>query len=244
VIDRPPANAIDAATSRRLAEVFTEFRDDPSLRVAILSGSGDRFFCAGWDLGAAAGGEGYEADFGPGGFGGFPELPGLRKPVICAVNGLAVGGGFEIVLAAHLVIAADHAEFFFPEAHRGIIPDAGTVRLARLLPPPLAFELLVGARRLRAGDAAGLGLINRVVPGAGLAAAAEELAGEIVAAAPLAVAAIIELMEAGPGRAIAERLAWLRSGEAQEYRHMLDSDDAREGPAAFVEKRPPQWKGR
>ena len=128
-LDRPKANAIDAATSRELSRVFSEFRDDPELRVAILTGAGDRFFCAGWDLNAAAEGEEFEADYGEGGFGGFGELPGLRKPVIAAVNGMAVGGGFEIVLAADLVVAAEHARFWLPEASLGIVPDTGSVRL-------------------------------------------------------------------------------------------------------------------
>ena len=124
-LDRPKANTIDAATSRKLGAVFSGFRDDPDLRVAIFTGAGERFFSAGWDLAAGAEGEDYESDFGPGGFGGFAELPGLDKPVIAAVNGMAVGGGFELVMAADLVVAAEHATFFLPEASIGLIPDAG-----------------------------------------------------------------------------------------------------------------------
>ena len=148
VLDRPKANAIDAATSRELGQVFAGFRDDPSLRVAVFTGAGDRFFSAGWDLGAAADGEEFEADYGEGGFGGFGELPRRNKPVVCAVNGLAVGGGFEIALAAEFVVAAEHAEFFLPEAGLGIIPDTGAVRLPRILPPAVATEVLIGGRRL------------------------------------------------------------------------------------------------
>ena len=173
VLDRPKANAIDAATSRELGQVFAGFRDDPSLRVAVFTGAGDRFFSAGWDLGAAADGEEFEADYGEGGFGGFGELPRRNKPVVCAVNGLAVGGGFEIALAAEFVVAAEHAEFFLPEAGLGIIPDTGAVRLPRILPPAVATEVLIGGRRLDAREAERWGLVNRVVPVADLRAAVD-----------------------------------------------------------------------
>ena len=241
-VDLPPANALDAAASRQLTHHFTEFRDNPSLRVAILTGAGERFFCAGWDLNSAAGGEGFEADFGAGGFGGFPELRGLRKPVICAVNGMAVGGGFEMVLAAHLVVAADHAEFFLPETHRGIIPDAASIRLPRLLPRALALETLLGIRRFTAAELADWGLVNRVVPGPEVVAETRRLAASVVESAPLAVEAVLEAMEAGEGRPVDEGLARLREGES--YRRMVASDDAAEGPRAFAERRPPLWEGR
>ena len=153
VLERPKANAIDAATSRELSRVFVAFRDDPDLRVAVLTGVGDRFFSAGWDLGAAADGEDFEADYGEGGFGGFCELPNRHKPVICAVNGMAVGGGFEIAMAAEFVLAADHATFFLPETGLGIIPDAGVIRLPRQLPAAVANEVLYGGRRLGAAEA-------------------------------------------------------------------------------------------
>ena len=128
MIDRPKANAIDGPTSRALGAAFVELDEDPDVRVAILTGAGTRFFSAGWDLAAATGGESFEDDWGAGGFGGFPELPDRQTPVIAAVNGLAVGGGFEIAMAADLVVAAPHVEFFLSEVRLGILPDAGTVR--------------------------------------------------------------------------------------------------------------------
>ena len=186
-LDRPRANAIDAETSRELGERFVEFRDDPSLRVAIFTGSGAKFFSAGWDLKAAAEGEAYDSDYGPGGFGGFAELPDLNKPVIAAVNGMAVGGGFEIAMSADLVVAADHASFFLAEAAVGVIPDVGTIRLPHLLPRAVAAELLIAGGRLDAEDALHFGLVNEAVPAHELMHAARTLADRVVALAPLAV---------------------------------------------------------
>ncbi|MGI8516692.1 MAG: enoyl-CoA hydratase-related protein [Acidimicrobiia bacterium] len=243
-INRGKANAIDAALSRELGSVFADFRDDPAFRVAILTGAGDRFFSAGWDLKSAAEGEDYESDFGEGGFGGFAELENLFKPVICAVNGSAVGGGFEMVLAAHLVVAAEHAEFFLPEAVRGIVPDAGSLHLPRLLSRTQAMELLLTGRRLTAPQALAWGLVNQVVPGPEVVDAARSLAEQVVAAAPLAVAAVLEIVEKSAGLTVRDGYALLRSGAIKNYEDALVSDDAREGPTAFVEKRLPRWQGR
>ena len=243
-LDRPKANAIDAATSRVLGEVFTAFRDDPRLRAAIFSGAGERFFSAGWDLAAAAEGEAYESDFGPGGFGGFPELPDLYKPVIAAVNGMAVGGGFELAMSAHLVVAADHATFFLPEAAVGVIPDAGAIRLPRLLPGPVATEVLIAGRRLSAAEALRFGLVNEVVTGGELMDAARAMADRITALAPLAVAAILDIRRQTESLTVREGLALMRSGNIESYRRMLASEDSVEGPRAFAEKRRPRWMGR
>ena len=243
VLDRPKANAIDAATSREMGRVFAGFRDDPSLRVAVLTGTGERFFSAGWDLGAAAAGEEFEADYGEGGFGGFCELPGRHKPVVCAVNGMAVGGGFEIAMAAEFVVAADHARFFLPETGLGIIPDAGSIRLPRLLPPVVANEVLYGGRRLDAFEAERCGLVNKVVPAADLEDAAMELAGRIASAAPLAVEAVMAIDRATRHLPLGEAFGHLRSGDLEAYERMLRSEDAKEGPRAFVEKRDPYWQG-
>ena len=242
-IDRPKANAIDSSTSQTLGEAFSSLRDDPELRVAIITGAGERFFSAGWDLAAAADGEAYESDYGAGGFGGFPELPGLAKPVIAAVNGMAVGGGFELVLAADLVVAADHAEFFFGELAVGIIPDSATVRLPRMVPAAIAKELILTGRRLSAEDAAGLGLVNRVVDASDLMTEARALAAEVAAMAPLAVRAVLETMRRTAHMSIAEAFAAMRGGSIPGYDMMLASGDALEGPRAFAENREPVWKG-
>ena len=243
-LDRGKANAIDAATSRELSRVFAEFRDNPDLRVAILTGAGDRFFCAGWDLNAAAEGEEFEADYGEGGFGGFVELPGLLKPVIAAVNGMAVGGGFEIVLAADLVVAAEHARFWLPEASLGLVPDSGSVRLPRMLPPVVANEILYAGRRLDAAEAQRWGLVNSVVAASDLMSEARALAARVVEAAPLSVAAVGQIRDRTRHLPLADAFELLRSGELAAYEAMLGSADAAEGPTAFTEGRAPRWQGR
>ena len=243
-LDRPKANAIDATTSRLLSGTFEQFRDDPGMRVAILTGAGQRFFSAGWDLNAAAAGEEFAGDYGAGGFGGFGDLPDLTKPVIVAVNGMAVGGGFEIAMAADLVVAADHAEFFLPEINVGIIPDVGTIRLPKLLPRPLAMEVLIAGRRLSATEAHRHGLVNLVVPAEELMDSARDLAGRVIEGAPLAVGAIIDLVKRTSHLSVGQGLELMRSGNVALYEAMLASEDAKEGPRSFADQRPAKWIGR
>ena len=241
-IDRPKANAIDAATSRALGEAFVAFEHDPAVRVAIITGAGEKFFSAGWDLSAAADGEAFDSDYGAGGFGGFPDLPGRRTPVIAAVNGMAVGGGFEIVMAADLIVAADHARCWLPEAALGMLPDAGSVRLQRLLPPHLAREVLFAGRRLVAADLLHHGMASAVVPVAELLATARALAEKVVASAPLSVAAILDIGRRTAAMDPIEAMAAIK--EFASYRAAIDSEDAQEGTRAYEEQRPPVWKGR
>jgi crotonobetainyl-CoA hydratase len=244
-LDRPKANAVDVATSRALYAAFERLRDDPQLRAGILTGAGEKFFCAGWDLKAAAAGESAEADHGPGGFAGLTEFLDIGKPVIAAVNGLAFGGGFELVLAADLVVAAEHAEFALTEVTLGIVADAGgLLRLPARLPRAIAAEYLLTGRRFTAAEAARWGLINRVVPAAEVMPAARDLAGAICAAAPLAVAAALEILRETEGASVRDGYRILRGGGLAAYRAMLNSDDAREGARAFAERRRPQWQGR
>ncbi len=244
-LDRPPANAVDVPTSLALHAAFARLESDGGLRAGIVTGAGERFFCAGWDLKAAAAGEPVDADHGPGGFAGLTELHGRSKPVIAAVNGLAAGGGFELVLAADLVVAAEHASFSLPEATLGIMADAGGVlRLPRRLPRPLALELLLTGRPMGASEALQRGLINRVAPAGQALQEARELAAAITASAPLAVAAALEVLDATQDGTVADGFALLRSGRLPRYAAMLASQDAAEGPAAFAEKRPPRWQGR
>lgn len=244
-LDRPKANAIDTRVSRALGRAFAQLRDDPELRVGIITGGGERFFSAGWDLKAAASGEAVTADHGPGGFGGITELFDLNKPVIAAVNGLAVGGGCEVALACDLIVAAEHAEFFLPEVTLGIIPDSGGVlRLPKLLPRQLANELLMTGDRLSAAEARRWGLVNRVVPGSRLMEEARALAERLAGNAPLALQAVKEIVRHTAGLAIAEGYRSMRAGAYPAYDAMLASDDAHEGLAAYDEKRAPNWQAR
>lgn len=244
-LDRPKANAIDVATSRALYAAFDRLRHDDDLRVGVLTGAGERFFSAGWDLKAAEEGEAIDADHGPGGFAGLTEFFDLGKPVIAAVNGIALGGGFELALAADLIVAASSAEFALPEVTLGMVADSGGVlRLPRRLPPAIADELLLTGRRLSADEAARWGLINRVVSGEQLLDTAMELAGRTRAGAPLALAAVKEIRRATEAQGIEDAYRTLRSGELPWYRAVLNSEDAEEGPRAFAEKRAPRWSGR
>jgi crotonobetainyl-CoA hydratase len=244
-LDRPKANAINVATSLALYQAFAEFRDDPNLSVAILSGGEGRFFSAGWDLKAGAQGEAVDADHGPGGFAGLTELWDLDKPVIAAVNGLAFGGGFELALAADLIIAADSAEFALPEVTLGIMADSGGVlRLPKRIPLPIAMELILTGRRMGAEEALRFGLLNKVVPKDALMSEARGLAQTIAGNAPLALKAVKAVIKATLPLDVKEGYRLLRSGAITPYNTMLTSDDALEGPRAFAEKRKPEWKGR
>ncbi|MCP4660249.1 MAG: crotonobetainyl-CoA hydratase [bacterium] len=244
VLNRPKANAIDAPLSREMGKLFAELRDDPDLRVGILTGAGEKFFSAGWDLNAVAEGEDYLEDFGEGGFGGFPEMTDLLKPVICAVNGLAVGAGFEMLLRADLVIAAEHAEFMLPEVRLGMAPDVGTFMLPKLLPRPKALEILLSGRRFGAQELASFGLFNQVVPAEQLMESARALAEDLCRAAPLSLAAVKEAVHLTEKLSFEECYAALRSRSWPAFMKMLASEDAREGARAFVEKRAPVWQGR
>ncbi len=242
-LDRPKANALDAPSCREMGRLFADFRDDPNLRVAILTGAGEKFFSAGWDLNAVADGEEYLGDFGEGGFGGFPEMTDLLKPIICAVNGMAIGAGFEMLLRADFVIAAEHARFMLPEVRIGIAPDVGTFMLPKLLPRQKALEILMTGRQFSAHELASFGLINEVVPADQLMERARAFAQVLLRAAPLSLAAVKEAVHMTEKLTFEESYAALRSKTWPAFMKMLESRDAREGAKAFVEKREPDWKG-
>ena len=244
---RGKVNAIDVPTSQALAAAFAEFRDDKDLRVAILTGGGDKIFSAGWDLKALNDGEmqldnWWETDdYGEGGFTGLTENWSLNKPVIAAINGLAIGGGFEMAMGCDLLIAADHVEFGLPEMPLGIVPDAGALqRLPRRIPHNIAMEMLLLGRRMSADEAAHYGLVNKVVPSADTVDAAKELARKIAENAPLAVQATRNL--AARAYVEPENDLWIAGFE--EFVRIMQSEDAKEGPRAFIEKRAPEWKAR
>ena len=164
ILDRPKANAIDLKTSRIMGNVFASFRDNPELRVAIITGAGPKFFCPGWDLKAAADGDEVDGDYGQGGFGGLQELKNLNKPVIAAVNGICCGGGLELALSADIILSAEHAQFALPEINSGTVADAASIKLPKRIPYHIAMEMLFTGRWIDAEEAARWGLINQIHP--------------------------------------------------------------------------------
>ena len=241
-LDRPKANAIDLAASRRLNEVFSVFRDDPALRVAIISGAGDRFFSPGWDLEAAAAGEASDSDWGAGGFGGLNHPHNLDKPLIAAVNGIACGGGFEIVLGTDIIVMEEHARFALPEINVGVLADAGTIKLRRRIPYHVAVEFLMTGRWMEATEAKHWGLANHVVPkGEGLTRA-REIARQLADGPPLLFPAIKQLLR--HSEMVAEHPAFELHDALSAVQKVLRSSDLKEGAQAFAEKRKPVWKGR
>jgi crotonobetainyl-CoA hydratase len=244
VLDRPKANAIDAATSRVMSRAFVDFRDDPELRVAIITGGGEKFFCAGWDLKAAAAGEAPDEDYGPGGFGGIQELPNLNKPIIAAVNGMAVGGGFEWALSADMILAVEHARFALPEIKAGTLADAATLRLPRRIPYHVAMDLLLTGRWMEVAEAHQRGLVNEILPADKLMPRARELAALLAGGPPLVFAAIKEVVRESQTMSFEEALLRIRERRFRSVDMLYGSDDQKEGARAFAEKRQPVWKGR
>ena len=250
VFDRPPVNAINRAAGAALYDAFARLRDDDGLAVGIITGGGDRIFSAGWDLKeVAAGEEGLdgEAEAPPGGFAGNTELWDLHKPLIAAVNGLAIGGGFELALGCDLIVAADHAAFSLPEMQRGFLADAGAMqRLPRRVPYHIAVEMFLTGRSMDAEEAARWGLVNKVVPAAALMDEAHALAARIAEGAPLAIQACLEVLQAIEMTPLEDAMKLTKKGRSglPMYEKMMASQDAIEGPIAFAEKRKPNWKGR
>jgi len=238
-LNRPDMrNALHADASHELGAVFDAFDRDPALRIAILTGAGEKAFCAGADL---------RTPVTPGqppvpksGFAGLVARHDRRKPIIAAVNGAAMGGGFEAALACDIIVAADHASFGLTEPKVGLAALGGGIQqLVGELGPKRALALLLTARKLSAPEAAALGIVAEVVPADGLMAAAQRWADDILACSPASIAAtkavIRSLGRLGVEGSMNEMF------DLPEVRALLTGPDARDGPRAFAEKRPPQW---
>ncbi|MEP3345050.1 MAG: carnitinyl-CoA dehydratase [Litoreibacter sp.] len=243
-LDRPKANAIDLATSRIMGDVFADFRDDPELRVAIITGAGGKFFCPGWDLKAAADGDAVDDDYGLGGFGGLQELPNLNKPVIAAVNGIACGGGLELALSADIILAADHATFALPEILSGTVADAASVKLPKRIPYHIAMELLFTGRWFDAEEARNWGIVNHIHPADQLMDQAWEMARLLASGPPLVYAAIKEIVREAEDEKFQDTMDQITGSKFETVKSLYSSEDQLEGAKAFAEKRDPVWKGR
>jgi crotonobetainyl-CoA hydratase len=243
-LDRPKANAIDLATSRIMGEIFTEFRDDPDLRVALLTAAGEKFFCPGWDLKAAAAGDAVDGDYGKGGFGGLQELRGLNKPVIAAVNGICCGGGLELALSADIILAAEHATFALPEIRSGTVADAASIKLPKRIPYHIAMEMLLTGRWIDAEEAARWGLVNQIHPAGELLTKAREMADLLASGPPLVQAAIKEIVREAEAMKFQDAMNRITKSQFETVERLYRSEDQLEGFRAFAEKRDPVWKGR
>jgi enoyl-CoA hydratase/carnithine racemase len=240
-INRPEArNAINGAVSKAMSSAMDELADDDDCWVVVVTGSGDKAFSAGMDLKAFSTGEGGDIMGASGGFGGLTQRD-FPKPIIAAVNGSALAGGFEIMLSCDLVVAADHAMFGIPEAKRGLIAGAGgLIRMPKRLPIAVALELAMTGDPIDAERARALGLVNKVVPGSEVLNEAIALADRIAKNAPLAVRYSKSVMKRAAE--VSEAEGWKINGEAVGI--VFSSQDAMEGPVAFAEKREPNWQGK
>ena len=243
-LDRPKANAIDLATSRLMGLTFRAFRDDDSLRVCILRAEGEKFFCPGWDLKAAAGGDAVDGDYGVGGFGGLQELPNLNKPVIAAVNGICCGGGLELALSADLILCSDNATFALPEIRSGTVADAASIKLPKRIPYHVAMDLLLTGRWFDAEEALRWGIVKEICTPAALLGKAWDLARVLESGPPLVYAAIKEVVREAEALRFQDALNRVTKRQLVTVDKLYSSEDQLEGARAFAEKRDPVWKGK
>ncbi|WP_454791518.1 crotonase/enoyl-CoA hydratase family protein [Mycolicibacterium lutetiense] len=244
-INRPEArNAVNQAVSIGVGDALEQAQNDPEIRAVVLTGSGDKSFCAGADLKAISRGENlFHPEHPEYGFAGYVSHF-IDKPTIAAVNGTALGGGTELALASDLIVAEENAKFGLPEVKRGLIAGAGGVfRIAEQLPRKVANELLFTGEPMSSADALRWGLINQVVPDGTVVDAALKLAERITGNAPLAVQASKRVAYgADEGVITGDKDGWKRTN--REFSTLLQTEDAKEGPLAFAQKRQPVWKAK
>ncbi len=236
------ANVISARDSRELNVMWENFRDNPDQRFAIITGKGEKFFSAGWDLkNVAETDESSDSDYGSGGFGGLNYPRNFNKPVICAVNGIACGGGFEIMLGCDIIVAEEHATFSLPEIKVGVLPDSGVIKLRRRIPYHVAVDLMMTGRWMDVEEAKHWGLVNYIVPKGSGMIKAREIADTLAAGPPLlypAIKQVLRLTETVP-----EHEAFKIHDACSSVEAVNRSEDIKEGAKAFAEKREPVWRG-
>ena len=239
-LDAPKANAISLKTSRVMGLVFRDFRDDDSLRVCVIRAAGEKFFCPGWDLKAAAEGDAVDGDYGVGGFAGLQELPNLNKPVIAAVNGFALGAGAEIAIAADFIVMAESAQIGLPEISIGTFLGGGvTWLLPRLVGLAKARELVFLGERIKGEEAVHIGLANRVFADENFLDSAREFAHKLAGKAPFSM----ELAKRQLNLSAERTLDACLTAELEGMMFVGTTRDWQEGVDAFAEKRTPIFKG-